>query len=356
MRFPWATFSWTTPTMKVRSLARGRRLTRYLSVVGLLVALPLTFAPTAVAVNTVVATITVGGTPWTIVMNPNGNRVYAADTGGTNVFVIDTATHQVVSTIPVGSQPTPMAVTPDGTKLYVGNWGSATISVVDTSINTVITTITPPGINPDLRDIAITTDGSKFLVSDRENNKLLIYSTSTNALLSAVTTGLGPRNILLSPDGSKAYVANTTGQSLTAVNIMSYATTTIPLTGNPNGVAMSPDGSRIYVGHFAAPELTVITTADNTVERTVTTGRPADHLAATSSVVYAATMSIGSVVTPVQVGSWTVGSTIPVADKARQVLISPDGSMGYSLGETTATVTSFSTTTNEVIASIPVGV
>lgn len=346
--------------MKVRSLARGRRLTRYLSVVGLLVALPLTFAPTAVAVNTVVDTITIGGIPGPVVMNPNGNRVYVANAGGSNISVIHTSTNALVRTITVGFGPQSMAISPDGTTLYVVNWNSRTISVVDTETNTVIAEITPPGIFPDLMEVAVTSDGSKFLVSDLQNNKLLIYSTSTGyALLAAVTTGVGPLHIVVSPDASTAYVANTTGQSLTVVNLTSYATTTIPLGTLPLSVAVSPDGSRIYVGHFDAPQLQVIDTADNTVETTINTGNAAWELAVTDSVVYAATKSgdpTRSVITPVQVGSWNVGSTIPVGTNARLVLINPDGSMGYSFGAGTATVTSFSTTTNEVIASIPVGV
>jgi len=311
------------------------------------------------AINTVLATINIGGTPWTMVMSPSGATAYFANTGGTTVSVVDTASNSVTGVITVGNQPTPMAVTPNGAVLYVVNWGDGSISVVNTNTNSVTSTITPTGtFSPDLRDIQVTPDGTKFVVSDLANDKVYVYATVNNALLATVAAGDGPRYISISVDGTTAYVTDVYASALAVINLSSYAASSITLSSSAQSLALTPDGSRIIAGHSAAPELSVITTGNNAVETTITTGARADHLAATNSTVYAATYSAvgGSIVTPVRLGNWTVETAIPVANKARQVLISPDGSLGYSLGETTATVTSFSTATNQVLASIPVGV
>ena len=310
------------------------------------------------ALDTVLATISVGGTPWTMAMSPSGATAYFADTGGTTVSVVDTASNSVTGVITVGNQPTPMAVTPNGAVLYVVNWGDATISVVNTNTNLVTTTLSPAGVSsPDLRDIQVTPDGTKFVISDLANDVVYVYATGSNALLATVAAGDGPRYISIGPDGATAYVTDVYASTLAVINLSSYAPSSIPLSSSALSLTLTPDGTRIITGHSAAPQLSVITTGNNAVETTITTGARADHLAATNSTVYAATYSAvgGSVVTPVRIGTWTVETAIPVANKARQVLISPDGALGYSLGETTATVTSFSTATNEVLASIPVG-
>lgn len=303
--------------------------------------------------NTVVATIPLTGTPSTLAMSPTGSRLYVANTGGTSVFVIDTATNTVVSTITVGAQPTPMAVTPDGSTLFVANWADDTISVVDTATNTVSATITPSG-SPDLRALAVTADGSKLAATDLNNGRLLVYSVATRAQLAAVATGSGAQRLLLSPDGSTAYVSNLLGNSVSAVNLSTFTATTVALHDGPRAIELSPDGSRLFVGLPSAPQIVVIGTAGFTTETSITTGQRADYLGTTSTTLLAANYSPGLIV-PVTIGTWTVGSTITVALKPRQILTTADGQTAYSLGETTATVTAFSPITGSVLASIPVG-
>ena len=72
--------------------------------------------------------------------------------------MIDTATNMVVATVPVDSTPFGVAVNPDGTRVYVANssgGNTGTISVIDTAANRVATTVNlftnPFGVvvNPD---------------------------------------------------------------------------------------------------------------------------------------------------------------------------------------------------------------
>ena len=99
--------------------------------------------------NTVAATVTVGGVPQTVAVNPADTRVYVtnADPASDGVSVIDTANNSVVATVAVGSGPIGVAVNPAGTRAYVANFGSNNVSVIDTTTNAVVATV-PVGTNP----------------------------------------------------------------------------------------------------------------------------------------------------------------------------------------------------------------
>lgn len=307
----------------------------------------------AQALNEVISTIPVGGNLPFLVAHPDGTRMYVADQSRGSVFVIDTQTETVSSTITVGAGPNPMAITPNGATLYVVNWLAGTVSVIATASNTVTATVTVSG-SADIRAIQVTPDGSKYVLTDLSAGELKVYSTSTNALLASVTTGAGAQYLAISPDSASAYVTNLLASTVSVVDLSAYTATTVALGSAPRSLALSPDGSLLFVGHSTAPQLSVIDTGSNSVS-TVTTGYRADSLAASGTTVFAGAYQIGSVVVAVDVSTLAVEGVIPVADKVRQVVLSPSAPLGYAVGETTATVTSFSTSTLEVLASIPVG-
>jgi YVTN family beta-propeller protein len=75
------------------------------------------------------------------------SQEYVSKDGNNTVSVIDTATNTVRATVTVGGYPYGVAVNPDGTKVYVPNNFDNTVSVIDTSNNTVTATV-PVGGSP----------------------------------------------------------------------------------------------------------------------------------------------------------------------------------------------------------------
>lgn len=66
-----------------------------------------------------------------IIVDPDGRWVFASDSSGNQVIVINPITLEVVKRVNVGSAPTGMAVSLDGKDLYVANRTSDFISVID---------------------------------------------------------------------------------------------------------------------------------------------------------------------------------------------------------------------------------
>jgi len=90
----------------------------------------------------------------------------------------------------------------------------------------------------------------------------------------ATVTGLAsPVGVAVSPDGSRVYVANYYGGSVSVIDT-SNNTVVATVTGlsYPYGVAVTPDGARVYVANNGSGSVSMISTGTNTVVGTVTVG------------------------------------------------------------------------------------
>ncbi|MCU1412335.1 MAG: hypothetical protein JWR04_3042 [Rhodoglobus sp.] len=92
---------------------------------------------------------------------------------------------------------------------------------------------------------------------------------------STVAVGQDPRDVVISPDGSTAYVSNYGDDDAGTVSVVDIAagstTATIPVGERPAGLAVSPDGALLYVAEnsFAHPAVSVIATESRSVVATV---------------------------------------------------------------------------------------
>ena len=80
--------------------------------------------------NSVIATVSVGETPWRIAFDSTNDRMYVTNNSDDTVSVIDTATNSVIDTISVGELPQGIAFDPVNNRMYVTNRGDDTVSVI----------------------------------------------------------------------------------------------------------------------------------------------------------------------------------------------------------------------------------
>jgi YVTN family beta-propeller protein len=100
-----------------------------------------------------------------------------------------------------------------------------------------------------------------------------VIDTTTDTVIATIPAGIGPAGVAVTPDGSKAYVANEFANTVSAIDsATNTVSATIPVGLNPWGVAVTPDGSKVYVANEFANTVSVIDTATNTVSATVPVG------------------------------------------------------------------------------------
>jgi YVTN family beta-propeller protein len=143
--------------------------------------------------------------------------------------------------------------------------------VVDTGTNTVVDTI---GVGVNALGIAITPDGSRAYVANNLSGSVSVIDIATNTVVATIGM-FQPVAVAVSPDGTRAYVTNSS-ETFGSVSVIDTASNTVDATivigPNAQGVAMAPDGSRAYAVSFGSDSVWVIDTATNSVITSVPVG------------------------------------------------------------------------------------
>lgn len=170
------------------------------------------------ATFTQVATISVDIVSNRLVFNRTGQRLYAINAN--TVSVIDPSTNQVVASIPAFSAGAnnSLVFSLDGSKAYLVGSG---VKVINTATNTVNATLSGPS-----RAAALSPDGQRlFATRDVAPGSVTVINTATDQVIatipvgaaSGVAAGFRSINVTFSPDGSRAWVANTLDDSLSVI-------------------------------------------------------------------------------------------------------------------------------------------
>ncbi|MDE2588179.1 MAG: YncE family protein, partial [Patescibacteria group bacterium] len=161
-----------------------------------------------VATNAVINTLTnVGSAPTSVVITPDGSRLYLADGGTSSVGVVDLNSNTFIASIPVNLGLAAVTMSPDGSKVYASNnnccsvgAGNGTVSVINTATNTVSSVIT---VGPVPNYLDITSDGAFVYVPnagsvvDPSSNTVSVVNTSTNTVVATVTVGVQPYSVAI---------------------------------------------------------------------------------------------------------------------------------------------------------------
>ncbi|MGB8367316.1 MAG: YncE family protein [Candidatus Babeliales bacterium] len=207
--------------------------------------------------NTISGTIMVGLAPASLAVTPDGSRVYTinyvnGNPGTGTMSIIRTSDNTVVGTIKGFFGPFGIAITPDGNFAYVTNFGSnnfspltggiapnvvsgTTVSKVNLNSNNIVATFTL-GNQP--AGVAITPDG-KFVYTSNYNTFYLganftnltpgtgtinvIDVCCDKILCPEIVVGSSPASVTITPDGTRAYIANYSSNDVSVINIVDCA-------------------------------------------------------------------------------------------------------------------------------------
>lgn len=330
------------------------------------------FFAKAKVLNRTVATIAVGDTPADIAITPNGKFGYVANNNndglvnGDSVSVLDLEFNQVRTTIHDASFNQPYTVTMNaaGSLAYVTNSNAATVTVIATITNTVSAVITgfdgPSGlvIAPDGKTAYVNNYGGPILGSGN-GRTVRVVDLDTNAIIgSAITVGLAPAALAITPDGACVYVANyVDGNPGTGtISVIETASNSVIKTisgfSGPFSIKISSDGLYAYVTNFGSNNfspygrtVSVVSLESDTIVDTIVVGIQPAGLALSPNGKFAYvtnynTLYLGADFTDLTAGQGTVNvinlcnnTVLPQAfltgSSPSSVAVSPDGRYLY---------------------------
>ena len=212
-------------------------------------------------------------------------------------------------------------------------------------------------VGSDPAAVAITPDGTKAYVCNSSAGTISVINTSTNTVSATVTVGTGPSALAITPDGSKVYVLNNGAGTVSVINTSTNTVVaTVTVGSSPAGLAITPDGSKVYVTNHASNNVSVINTASQTVSATITVGTAPGGIAITpdGSKAYVTNSGAGTV-SVINTSSNTVSATVTVGSSPGFVVITPDGTKAYVANAGAASVSVINTSSNTVSATVTVG-
>ena len=212
-------------------------------------------------------TVTTGGNPMRSQISADGTQLWVSNNWDNTVSVYDIATRGLLATTSVGgSGPTGITHSLDGTRAFVCNRWTGTIDVFSTTTFAITSTIIGLGAP---QDVAISPDGRFLYVADSDFGFGLVkVDIGDGSIVAREASGTisGSHSIVLTPDGSTAYVSSSFSGSVYAVDTKTMTLiSTIGGFSQGHGIDITPDGSLVYVCDMWGGRVAVIDVATNTI-------------------------------------------------------------------------------------------
>jgi YVTN family beta-propeller protein len=276
---------------------------------------------------------------------------------GDTVVPINTATNKAGAPITVGKGPRDIAITPGGRTAYVADVGRIKANSVIPTGRTVtpVNLATakagqPIRVGKDPVQVLITPDGKTAYVADYYSRTVTPINTATDTAEPRIYVGNYPMQMAITPNGKTIYVARNNGKAVTPINTATNtAGPPIRVAGDAQDIAVTPNGATAYVADGNTTHVTPINTATNTAEPTIKVGGFVGAIAISPNgkTAYALDETGGAVV-PINTATNKVGKPIKVGAAVFRIAISANGKTLYVAGFPAAGIYPISTATGKV--------
>jgi YVTN family beta-propeller protein len=275
-------------------------------------------------------TLLTGNGPAGLSLSADERSLYVVNSYGSDLSVIDLASKAEIKRLTTGNNPTGTQLSPDGKDLYVtsrrakiAHYGEPLISeltVVNDSTRRIkkylevesaylmeniaftpsgdlalVTLIRPKNLLPSIQVERgfMMTHGFGIIEQKEDGRIIQLLTDEPNAYYS------DPFDIVITPDGKKAFISNAGVNFVTVVDIDSvrklisesspemlslwadhlgvssrYVVGRIPTGANPKGLALSPDGKTLFVAEHLEDRIAVINTEKMQTIKTISLGGP----------------------------------------------------------------------------------
>jgi YVTN family beta-propeller protein len=209
-------------------------------------------------------------------------NAYVANSGTSTVKVIDTSNNSVAATInlPASAYPKSVAVSRSGQYIFVASESAMQIAMIDALTNTVVKTFNvspfPPG------GLAVNPAETRLYVANSTSNSLSVIDIATSSeparvILDGNVSVTAPQSVVVNAAGDRIYVSNSATNTVSILTADDATNTyavdaTIDVSGGnanamPMGMALSTDGSKLFVVNYGG-SLVVVDTAAKAVTGT----------------------------------------------------------------------------------------
>jgi len=301
-----------------------------------------------------------------------GAAVFVVNGADSSLSVIDVAARAVVGTIALTDAPFPHHVyaSADGRSLLVavpgvdlsaghdggghgGHGGGGAVMKLDSSTGATLAVAQLEASN---HNAIFAPGGTEVWTSQMtEPGSVVVLDAATLAPTQTLTVGAMPAEVTFSPDGARAFIANSGEASISVFEVATKAALTpIPVGQTPVGAWPGRDGL-MYVDNELDRTLSVIDPSTLAVVRTYNLGfTPALAAVAPGGELWVTDTDAGRVVV-FTAGTDTVLSAIATGAGAHAIAFSDDGATAYVTNQTAGTVSVIDVATRAVQATITVG-
>ncbi|MCC6490418.1 MAG: bifunctional YncE family protein/alkaline phosphatase family protein [Candidatus Hydrogenedentes bacterium] len=223
--------------------------------------------------------------PGGLALDEDNGLAYVTLSRNNSLGVVSLAERKLVAEIPVGIAPYTVVLA--GSRAYVSNWG---------------------GHRPTDADTTGPTSGSRAVVDTKtgiaSTGTVSVVDLSRRQAIHEIEVDLHPCDMVLSPDGTRLYVANANSDTVSVIDTATNARIKtlgvkpmdeLPFGSAPNALAISPEGDTLYVAIGANNALAVVDLGKGRVAGLIPTGwYPGSVLLTGNTLCVANTKGVGS--------------------------------------------------------------
>jgi YVTN family beta-propeller protein len=176
-----------------------------------------------------------------LVVARDENRIFTSNVNSDSISILERDKNAdpsgwIQTAVRVGKGPEGFDVSPDGNEIWAANSGDGTISIIDVATKKVSQTIDVHTKRSNR--LKFTADGKLVLVSDLASGDLVVLDAAGRKEVKRLNLGKGAAGILIAPDGSRAYVAVNPDNNVAIVDLKTLSIIgRIPTGKGPDGMA-----------------------------------------------------------------------------------------------------------------------
>ena len=202
----------------------------------------------------------VGPVPKHLAVTPDDRMLLVSNWCGFDATVIDIATGERLASVDVGRYPRGIAITGDGDTVYVAVMGSTDIALInlsallsedipsalDASVRTYIRGI---GVSP--RHLVLSPDDETLYVTLSGEDSVAAVDLTSGQVIQRVRTGHAPRSMDISADGTALYVVNYESHTMSKIRTRDLTILQeLDTTPKPIGITYDPFNDEVWVSTY----------------------------------------------------------------------------------------------------------